>query len=76
MVPLPSNTSFNHTNGTVTSGGSDVFDDAFAAAEVSMPDIIVPWGRGGVTSDWQDPATPSDDVEYGFHARQYSNSSK
>jgi hypothetical protein len=68
MVPLPSNTSFNHTNGTVTSGGSDVFEDAFAAAEVSMPDIIVPWGRGGVTSDWQDPATPSDDVEYGFHA--------
>ena len=68
MVPLPSNTSFNHTNGTVTSGGSDVFEDAFAAAEVSMPDIIVPWGRGGVTSDWQDPATPNDDVEYGFHA--------
>ena len=68
MVPLPSNTSFNHTNGTVTSGGSDVFDDAFAAAEVSMPDIIVPWGRGGVPSDWQSPATPSDDEEYGFHA--------
>ena len=68
MVPLPSNTTFNHTNGTATSGGSDVFDDAFAAAEVSMPDIIVPWGRGGVTSDWQDPATPSDDAEYGFHA--------
>lgn len=68
MVPLPSNTVFNHTSGTVTSGGSDVFDDAFTAAEVSMPDIIVPWGRGGVTSDWQDPATPNDDVEYGFHA--------
>lgn len=68
MVPLPSNTVFNHTSGTVTSGGSDVFNDAFTAAEVSMPDIIVPWGRGGVTSDWQSPATPSDDVEYGFHA--------
>jgi len=68
MVPLPSNTTFNHTNGTVTSGGSDVFENAFAAAEMSMPDIIVPWGRGGVTSDWQDPATPNDDVEYGFHA--------
>lgn len=68
MVPLPSNSVFNHTNGTLTSGGSDVFDAAFAAAEVSMPDIIVPWGRGGVPSDWQDPATPSDDVEYGFHA--------
>jgi len=68
MVPLPSNASFNHTTGALTSGGVDIFDDAFSAAEVSLPDIIVPWGRGGVTSDWQDPATPSDDVEYGFHA--------
>lgn len=68
MVPLPSNTVFNHTTGALTSGGTDIFDDAFTAAEVSMPDIIVPWGRGGVTSDWQDPATPDDDVEYGFHA--------
>lgn len=68
MVPLPSNTVFNHTNGTVTSGAVSVFDDAFTAAEASMPDIIVPWGRGGVPSDWQNPATPSDDVEYGFHA--------
>lgn len=68
MVPLPSNSVFNHTSGTLTSGGSDVFDAAFAAAESSMPDMIVPWGRGGVPSDWQDPATPSDDEEYGFHA--------
>lgn len=70
MVPLPSDSTFNHTAGTVTSSsfGGNVFDAAFAAAEVSMPDIIVPWGRGGVTSDWQDPATPSDDEEYGFHA--------
>lgn len=68
MVPLPSNTVFNHTTGALTSGGTDIFDDAFTAAEVSMPDVIVPWGRGGVTSDWQDPATPDDDVEYGFHA--------
>lgn len=68
MVPLPSNTVFNHTAGTVTSGGTDVFDTAFAAAETAMPDMIVPWGRGGVTSDWQSPATPSDDEDYGFHA--------
>jgi hypothetical protein len=68
MVPLPSNTVFNHTTGTLTSGGSSVFEDAFSAVEVSMPDIVVPWGRGGVPSDWQDPATPDDDVEYGFHA--------
>jgi hypothetical protein len=68
MVPLPSNASFNHTTGALTSGGVDIFDDAFSAAEVSMPDLIVPWGRGGVPSDWQSPATPDDDVEYGFHA--------
>lgn len=68
MVPLPSNTVFNHTTGALTSGGSDIFNDAFSAVEVSMPDIVVPWGRGGVPSDWQDPATPNDDVEYGFHA--------
>lgn len=68
MVPLPSNTVYNHTTGALTSSSVDIFDDAFVAAEASMPDIIVPWGRGGVPSDWQDPATPSDDVEYGFHA--------
>lgn len=70
MVPLPSDTVFNHTSGTVTSSsfGGDVFEAAFVAAETAMPDIIVPWGRGGVPSDWQSPATPSDDEEYGFHA--------
>jgi hypothetical protein len=68
MVPLPSNTVFNHTLGTVTSGGVDIFDDAFSAAEVSMPDIVVPWGRGGNSTDWESPATPEDDDEYGFHA--------
>ena len=68
MVPLPSNTAYNHTTGALTSSGVDIFDDAFAAAEVSMPDLVIPYGRGGVTSDWQSPATPSDDVEYGFHA--------
>jgi hypothetical protein len=68
MVPLPSNTVFNHTTGALTSGGTDIFNDAFSAVEVSMPDVVVPWGRGGVPSDWQDPATPDDDVEYGFHA--------
>ena len=68
MVPLPSNTAWNHTAGTVTSGGTDVFEDAFAAAEASMPDIIIPWGRGGNTTDWEDPATPADDEAYGFYA--------
>lgn len=68
MVPLPSNTEFNHTLGTVKSSNVDVFDAAFAAAEVSMPDIVVPWGRGGNSTDWESPATPLDNNEYGFHA--------
>lgn len=68
IVPLPSNSVFNHTTGTLTSGGSSIFQEAFDAAEAAIPDIIVPWGRGGHPLDWQDPATPSDDTEYGFHA--------
>jgi hypothetical protein len=76
LVALPSDTVFNHSMGTATSASyasssnpsGNVFDDAFAAAEAGIPDIILPWGRGGHPLDWQDPATPSDDPEYGFHA--------
>jgi hypothetical protein len=68
MVPLPSNTTWDHSAGTVTSGGTSVFDDAFSAAEACMPDIIVPWGRGGNANDFQNPATPSDDEAFGFYA--------
>jgi hypothetical protein len=72
MVPLPKDTVFNHTTGALTSqtsGGTDIFNDAFSAVEVSMPDVVVPWGRGGNPSDWEFPAaSPSDDEEYGFHA--------
>lgn len=68
MVPLPSNTIWNHTTATITSGGTDVFDTAFAAAEMCMPDMIVPWGRGGTASDWEVPTTPGNDIELGFHA--------
>jgi hypothetical protein len=70
LVPLPSDTVFNHTAGTVTSSsfGGDVFSPAFQAAELALPEIIVAWGRGGHPDDWEDPATPSNDAEYGFHA--------
>lgn len=71
MVPLPSDTIWDHTTGAVTSvqyGGS-VFDAAFSAAEAALPDIIIPWGRGGNELDWDGTfgATPNSD-EYGFHA--------
>lgn len=68
VVPLPSNTVFTPETGAVTSGGTDIFDDAFRAAEAAVPDVIVPWGRGGHPLDWQEPATPGDDPEFGFYA--------
>ena len=69
VVPLPSNTVFNHSTGALTSDGTDIFDTAFVAAEAVIPDIIIPWGRGGESGDWNTgAATPSDDREYGFHA--------
>lgn len=74
MVPLPSSTVFNHTDGYATATGytaDAMLDAAYAAAETILPDIIVPWGRGGNSDDWEDPATPSD-TEYGFHANNSS----
>lgn len=46
---------------------ASVFDAAFEAAETARPDIIVPWGRGSGPTDWENPATPSNDA-VGFHA--------
>lgn len=68
LVPLPSNTTFDHSTGDITSGGTSIFDAAFVAAEAAVPDMIVPWGRGSNSYDWESPATPGNDREYGFHA--------
>jgi len=48
---------------------TSVFDAAFAAAEAALPDIIIPWGRGGNSLDWDETigATPNSN-EYAFHA--------
>jgi hypothetical protein len=43
-------------------------DRSFEAAETELPDIIVPWGRGGHPLDWESPATPGNDPGFGFHA--------
>lgn len=68
IVPLPSDTAWNHTTATVTSSsyGGSVFDAAFIAAEAAIPDIIVPWGRGAHPDEWA--ATPGSGGEYGFYA--------
>lgn len=65
LVPLPMGTVFNASTGAVTNNSVDVFDAAFEAAEAAIPDIIVPWGRGGSPNEWAaTPSTPG----YGFYA--------
>jgi hypothetical protein len=76
LVPLPSDTVFNHVTGGLTSASNtalgDIFDEAFAAVESARADIVVPWGRGSNTFDWDDyatpVATPGGNTEYAFHA--------
>ena len=65
IVPLPSDTTWNYSSGTVSSSSSgltdtQLFDAIFDAAEVCLADIIVPWGRGSKASDFVDngSATP------------------
>jgi len=71
-IALPANTVYNYTNGTISSAGyagTDLFVDAFAAAEVARADVIVAWGRGSGPNDFQSPATSGDDdLKYGFYA--------
>jgi len=71
MVPLPSNPVFvpggASTAADVTSSSVSVFDAAFEAAESVLPDIIIPWGRGGHPTQWG--ATPSENTAtLGFYA--------
>lgn len=66
LVPLPADTVFSDSSGTITSssyGGTsaELLSAAFAAAESVLPDIIVPWGRGGNETDWNGSATPNTD---------------
>ncbi len=56
-------------DGTNHNHGSHIpFDKAFEAAETELPDIIVPWGRGGHPYEWENPATPSNAPIFGFYA--------
>lgn len=84
-VALPSDTVFDYDNGTIasddfdelTGGVEDLFETAFAAAEIVKPDVIVPWGRGSDPLEWESPATPSNDPDhFGFYADNDSDSDK
>lgn len=76
VVALPSDTAFDHTMGTISSttytagGGSDLWADAWSAIEAAQADIVVPWGRGSSSDDWDDNATPATPgtTEFGFYA--------
>jgi hypothetical protein len=75
LIPLPSDTTYNHTNATIASSSytsefptGDLWDDAWSAIEASQADIVVPWGRGSGPTEWENPATPGNDAEIGFHA--------
>lgn len=78
IVPLPSDTVWNYSTGAVTSAtyGGSVFDAAFDAAESVQPDILVPWGRGSIASDFESPSTPSTPTNaFGFVADNASSTS-
>lgn len=75
LIALPSDTTFDHNAGTIESavytalvGSNTLFDDAFGAVESIRADIVVPWGRGSGSTEFQSPATPGDDAELAFHA--------
>jgi len=78
LIPLPADTIFTHATGSVTSGGSDLFTDVIAAAESSRSDVLVLWGRGSDSTDWDDlatPATPGNNTEDYFYADNTSTAS-
>lgn len=74
LIALPEDTDFDHGTATLSSlsySGTDLLAEAFAAAESARADIIVPWGRGSDTTDWDNvatPATPGNDTDDYFYA--------
>lgn len=79
LIPLPSDTAYNHTLGTISSSSytdGDLWDDAWVAVEASQADVVVPWGRGSGPTEWQSPATPGDDAEFGFYANNSTNATR
>lgn len=68
LVALPSDTV---DDDLIDESDGNRFDLAFEAAETALPDIIVPYGRGANSLDWDDyadPATPGGADQFGFVA--------
>lgn len=80
LIPLPSDTVFNHTTASITSASvpGDIFTLAFDSAESIRADIIVPWGAGSDSTVWDDQATPATpggtDLDYFFADNNAGNS--
>lgn len=75
LVALPSDTAFNHSAGTISSAtftaansGVSLWDTLWEAVETAQADIIVPWGRGGHPSEYEDDGATVTNAELGFHA--------
>lgn len=74
MVPLPNDTTWNHSTGSVTSSnfGGSVFDAIFVAAEAAQPDILLFHGTGARAGLWgatgSEAYSASADTLYGFFA--------
>jgi hypothetical protein len=72
LVAIPA----TYTDSDLIANTDDVFDTAFDAAESVLPDIIVPYGRGANSRDWDDwatPATPGGQDQFGFYADNSSS---
>lgn len=75
LVALPASV---QDSDLLTTGDNNPFDLAFDAAEAALPDIIVPYGRGSNTYDWDDfatPATPGGHEKLGFVADNSASAS-
>lgn len=72
LVALPNTT----TDADIVSTSSgNVLDLAMAAAETILPDIIVPWGRGGHPNEYTDPAATLSNPDFGFYADNSTSTS-
>lgn len=72
LVALPNTT----TDGDlVSTANGNVLDLAMEAAETILPDIIVPWGRGGHPTEYSDPAATLSSPAFGFYADNSTSTS-
>lgn len=81
LIPLPVDTVFNQSNATISSSTintPDLFGDVMDVVESTRADLVVLWGRGSDSTDWDNyytPATPGNDTTDFFYADNNSSPS-